>query len=150
MATVKYPVPVFHFTVSYGGSNVDFTEVSGLSISVNEITYRGGASPNKLPLKMAGLPTINNISLKKGMFKADEELYNWFSQGVVNQDPNSIDRRDLTIHLMDPAGNIVATWNIKAAWPLKYDGPSLNSTGNDVAVESVELAHEGIEQIIQA
>ncbi len=144
MATAKYPIPVFHFTVSYGGNNVDFTECSGLSLTLKDIPYRGGANKSFLPLKMPGLPEIQNITLKKGIFPGDSELSKWFTS-VQYTDPNLVDRRDITIQLMNAAHQPVVVWKVKNAWPSKLDGPSLNSTGGDVAVESVELCHEGLE-----
>lgn len=143
MATAKYPIPVFHFTVSYGGNNVDFTECSGLSLTLKNIDYRGGASKSFLPIKLPGLPEVQNITLKKGIFPGDSELKDWFSN-VQYTDPNEVDRRDITISLMNAAHQPVVVWKVKAAWPSKWEGPSLSATGGDVAVETVELCHEGL------
>jgi phage tail-like protein len=145
MATTKYPIPTFHFTVSYGGNNADFTEVSGLTRSVKNLDYRGGASKNFLPIRLPGLPEVQNITLKKGIFAQDSELYKWLSEGVENRNPNNVDRRDITISLMSADHLPVVVWTIRQAWPIKVDGPSLNSTGNEIAMETVELCHEGIE-----
>lgn len=146
MATVKYPVPVFHFTVGFGGDNADFTEVGGLSFSMQTIDYRGGASKNFLPIKLPGLPEVQNITLKKGIFQGDSELHQWLWSGVQYKNPNDVERKTLTITMMDASHQPIITWKIKDAWPSKYDGPGLNSTGNEIAVESIELVHEGIEQ----
>lgn len=144
MATAKYPIPVFHFTVNYGGENIDFTECSGLSLKLQNQAYRGGASKNFVPIQVPTLPEVQNISLKKGLFPADSEFWTWLKDSQ-NVNPNDVPRRDVTITLMAADHNPVAVWKIKAAWPSSWEGPSLNSTGNEIAMESVELVHEGID-----
>jgi phage tail-like protein len=144
MASTKYPIPVFHFTVNTGGENIDFTECSGLSYSLQTQNYRGGANKNFLPIKVPTLPEITNITLKKGLFQADSEFWSWLKD-CQNVNPNDVPRRDITISLLAADHNPVAVWKIKAAFPVKWDGPSLNSTGTEIAMESVELAHEGLE-----
>jgi len=140
MAT--YPIPVFHFSVSLGGgAPVGFSEVSGLSLEVQAIEYRDGLmSYTTLPLKRPGLKKAGNITLKKGMVATDNSFYTWLN----NSGQPGVDRRDLTITLLDDANNPVFVWSVTQAWPVKIEGPGLKATGNETAIESIEIAHEGL------
>lgn len=136
----QYPLPVFHFQVDWGGANGSFTEVSGLTISHQKIDYRGGLEPEYNVRTMPGIPELSNITMKRGVFAADNDFFDWINTVKLNE----IERRDLTISLLNGDHSPVQTWKVKNAWPLKIEGPTLNSTGNEVAIESMELAHEGI------
>lgn len=138
---MAYPLTVFHFSVSWGGDNIGFSEVSGLSQEVQAIEYRDGLmSGTTLPLKRPGLKKAGNITLKKGMVTANLELYNWLN----NSGQPNVERRDLVITLLNDEGAPVFIWSIAQAWPVKCEGPGLKASGNDIAIESVDLAHEGI------
>ncbi len=138
---VSYPVSAFHFQVEWGGSRVGFTEASGLSIDVQAIDYREGNSKNYQVTKMPGIPQFTNITLKRGILIADDEFSQWLSTIKLNQ----VERRDITISLLNENHEPIVTWDVLEAWPCKYEGPSLNSTGNEVAVETLELCHEGLQ-----
>lgn len=138
MATT-YPLPAFHFIVDWGGSNVGFTEVTGLTYEVQAIEYRAGDSPEFFVTKMPGIQKFNNITLKRGIFHGDNEFFDWLNTVKMN----TIERRDLTIKLLNEEHNPVMIWKVKQAFPVKLEGPSMKASGNEVAIESVELAHEG-------
>ena len=89
---------------------------------------------------MSGIPQYSNITLKRGIYRADNEFFQWLNTVKMN----NVDRRELTISLLDEEHNPVMVWKVKEAWPSKVEGPSLNSTGNEVAVESIDLSHEGL------
>lgn len=137
----SYPLPVFHFIVDWGGQRIGFTEVGGLTQEVQAIEYRDGSFPEYSSIKMHGLRKFNNITLKRGILKADNEFFKWLSTVKLNQ----VERRDLTIKLLDESHNPVMTWTVHRAFPVKVEGPSLKSTANEAAIESIELAHEGLE-----
>lgn len=139
MAT-NYPVPVFHFQVDWGATRVGFTEVSGLNIDVQPIDYREGSYLDYQVTKMPGIPKFNDITLKRGIMKADNELYQWLTTIKLNQ----VDRRDITISLLNEDHDPIIIWNVEQAWPCKLEGPSLKSTGNEVAIEGVTICHEGL------
>lgn len=137
----NYPIPVFHFSVSWGGDNVGFSEVSGLSQEITPIEYRDGLmTATTLPLKRPGLKKSGNITLKRGMVAQNNDLFTWFN----NSGQPNVERRDLVVTLLDDQGQPVFVWAITQAWPIKSEGPSLKATGNDISIESIELAHEGI------
>jgi phage tail-like protein len=135
-----YPLPNFHFQVDWGGSRVGFSEVSGLNIEFDAIEYREGNSPVYHANKMPGIQKYTNIVLKRGIIKGDNDFFKWIQTIKMND----VERRDLTISLLDEEHNPAVVWKVKNAWPVKYTGPVLNALGHEVAVETLELAHEGI------
>lgn len=135
-----YPIPVFHFKVEWGGKNVGFSEVSGLTQEVQMIEYRDGNSPDYSTIKMPGLHKYNNVTLKRGIAKSDNEFFNWLNTIKLN----TVERRDLTISLLNESHEPVMVWKARNAFPVKVEGPGLKASGNEVAVESIEIAHEGI------
>lgn len=135
-----YPLPKFHFQVEWAGSKVGFTECSGLDVETEIIEYRDGASPEYSKRKMPGMQKFSNITLKRGVFASDNEFYNWWNTVSLN----TIDRRDLTISLLNEAHEPVVVWKIKNAWPTKIQSTDLKADGNEVAIETMELAHEGL------
>lgn len=118
---------------------VGFTEVSGLGISIDVIEYRNGAEPNTVR-KIPGLAKFSNITLRRGVI-GDPSLFRWI-EGVVRAQPQRVDVR---IDLLDESRTPVIRWIARRAWPCKWDAPALKAEGSDVAIESIELCHEGIE-----
>jgi phage tail-like protein len=136
----QYPLPVFHFQVEWGGTNIGFSEVSGLNIETQLIEYRDGASPEYSSIKMPGIPKYGNITLKRGIVPDDNEFFDWLNTTSLNK----VERRDLTISLLNEAHEPVMSWKAKNAFPVKIEGAGLKATGNEVAIESIEVAHEGL------
>ena len=135
-----YPIPKFHFQVEWGGAKIGFTEVSGLEVETEVIEYRDGASPEYNKLKMPGMQKYANITLKRGTFVADNEMYAWWNTVKLN----TIERRDITISLLNEEHEPVVVWKVKNAWPTKVQSTDLKSDGNEVAIETMELVHEGL------
>jgi phage tail-like protein len=135
-----YPLPAFHFVVDWGGTKVGFSEVTGLNIEVQVIEYRDGFSPEYSMRKMPGIPKFGNITMKRGVFKQDNEYFTWLNTVKLN----TVERRDLTISLLDENHAPVMVWKAKNAFPVKIEGPGLKASGNEVAIESMEVAHEGL------
>ena len=136
----QYPLPKFHFRVEWGGTRIGFTEVTGLEVSTDVIEYRDGASPDYSKIKMPGMQKFGNITLKRGIFKSDNEYYNWWNTHALN----TIERRDITISLLNESHEPVVVWKIKNAWPVKVQSTDLKGDGNEVGVETIEIAHEGL------
>jgi phage tail-like protein len=136
-----YPLPVFHFTVQWGGTRIGFSEVSGLTQENQAIEYRDGDFKEYSSIKMPGLRKFNNISMKRGIVKSDNEFFKWLSTVKLN----TVERRDLVISLLNEEHNPVMVWKVQNAFPVKVEGPGLKATGNEVAIESIEIAHEGLE-----
>ncbi len=137
---MSYPLSKFHFSVEWGGTKIGFTEVSGLDVETELIEYRQGASPEYSKIKMPGLQKFSNITLKRGTFATDNEFYDWYN--TINL--NKVDRKDITISLLNEEHEPVVSWKVKNAWPLKVQSTDLKADGNEVAIETMEIVHEGL------
>ena len=135
----NYPLPKFHFLVDWAGARIGFTEVTGLTLETEVIEYREGNSPEYNKIKMPGLRKFGNITLKRGTFAGDNDYYKWFDTVKLN----TIERRNITITLLNEEHQPVVTWKVKSAWPVKVQSPDLKSDANEAAIESIEIAHEG-------
>ncbi|AJC67601.1 MULTISPECIES: phage tail protein [Dickeya] len=145
-SSTVWPMPKFHFEVKWDGGAgasmvASFQEITGLDIEAQIIEYRAGNSPVFSTIKMPGIIKSGNVTLKKGIFVKDNNFYDWFSKIKMN----TIARTAVTINLLDESGSPAMTWKLKNAWPTKISGTDLKSDGNEVAVETIELAHEGLE-----
>ena len=136
----NYPLVKFHFQVEWGGTKIGFTEVSGLDVETEVVEYRDGASPEYSKIKMPGMQKFSNITLKRGTFKSDNEYFKWWNTVKLN----TIERRDITISLLNEEHAPVITWKVKNAWPSKIQSTDLKAEGNEVAIESMEIVHEGL------
>lgn len=136
----QYPIPKFHFQVEWGGAKIGFTEVTGLEVSHEVIEYRDGASREYHKIKMPGMQKFSNVTLKRGTFQGDNDFYNWWNTVALN----TIERRDVTVSLLNENHEPVVVWKIKNAWPVKVQSTDLKADGNEVAIETLELAHEGL------
>jgi len=135
------PYRGFNFRLEVDGLTIaSFSEASGLIAEGDPVDYREGADMVNSVRKLAGLRKYQNIVLKRG-YTQNKELWAWY-RNIANGDP---DRRNGAIVLMDEAHKDVLRWNFRNAWLNKVEGPSFNATGNEVAMESIELVHEGVD-----
>ena len=144
MATGDIPDPFgnYNFLVEIDGiTRAAFQECSGFDSTIDIIEHREGGE-NTTPRKLPGMTKYSNLTLKWGITD-DMELYNWHKETVQGQ----LQRKNGSIVLLDRQRQEVARWNFVRAWPMKYDGPDLNAEGNDVSIEMIELAHEGVERV---
>lgn len=135
-----WPLPKFYFQVKWDSEVILFQEVSGLDVEAQGIEYRSGDSSVFSTIKMPGLKKYANITMKKGIFKSDNKFWDWFNQIKMN----TIKRVPVTISLLDEEGNPTMVWTLTNAWPTKITGTDLKADGNEVAIESIEVAHEGL------
>ncbi|HVU99498.1 MAG TPA: phage tail protein [Puia sp.] len=146
--TKTYPLPKFHFEVDWGGTRIGFTEVSGLDFETEVIQYREGHYKLYHKTMQPGLTKYTNITLKRGTFLGDYEMYNlWLNTFLfqeADQSPAKKYRRDITIKLLDETHKAVITWTVANAWPTKVQSTDLKADANEVAIETMELAHEGL------
>ncbi len=135
---IAWPLPKFAFSVTIDGAACAFQEVSGLDTQAQTIAYRSGESTAFSTIKMPGIKQTGNVTLKKGLLSKDTALLAWFNQSTMNV----VKRQTLVIALLDQAGRPTMTWTLANAWPTKITGTDLKSDGNEVAVESIEVAYE--------
>ncbi len=142
-----YPVPQFRFDVEIDDvGEVSFQEVSGLDMEVQSIDYRAGDSPNDSVLKIPGMNVYSNVSFKRGVYKDDNKLYEWFNEVRDNYNGPEHEevKKDIHINLRSDQDEIVMTWTLTNAFPVKLTGTSLNAQANELAIETLEVTHEGI------
>ncbi len=120
-----------------------FSEVSGLDASIDVVDYRAGDAKGNTDRKLPGLNKFTNITLKRGITQ-DGSLWNWFKSGLTG----NVTRADLTITLLDQAEYPVILWKVHNAWPCRWVGPLLAAKCSDVAIETLEICHEGLELTI--
>ncbi|MFC0351334.1 phage tail protein [Undibacterium danionis] len=135
-----WPLPKFYFKVEWDKNEMSFQEVSGLDVQSEEIKYRHGNSPVFSVIKMPGMKKYGNITMKKGVFKGDNKFWDWLNQIKLN----TIKRVPVTISLLDETGKATMVWTLTNAWPTKISSTDLKSEGNEVAIESIEIVHEGL------
>jgi phage tail-like protein len=135
-----WPIPKFHFQVKWDAEVMLFQEVSGLDTETQPIEYRHGDSKEFTTIKMPGIKKFGNITMKKGVFKSDNKFWDWYNQIKMN----TVKRIPVTISLLDETGAPTMVWTLTNAWPTKITGTDLKSDGNEVAIESIEIAHEGL------
>jgi phage tail-like protein len=131
----------FNFLVEIEGETVaGFSEADLPEGRIEAVAYREGSDRTSAARLLPGRVTYGPLVLRRG-FAGDPALFQWWlaiAQG-------NLDRRNVSVLLLDERRQEVARWNLSRAWPTKWDGPSLNALGNEVAIETLELAHEGIE-----
>jgi phage tail-like protein len=136
------PYRNFNFVVEIDGiKQAGFSDCSGFGASTDPIEYREGGK-NTTTHKLPGQTKFTNIVLKWGLTDS-RELYKWYndvSKGKVRRANGSI-----VVYDVDGITEKVR-WNFFNAWPAKWDGPDFSAKGNDIAIETLELAHEGIER----
>ena len=137
----KDPFHVFNFRVEIQGTSVaGFREVSGLSFTADPVEYRDGTDIPLHTRKQPGLRKFPNLVLRRGATD-NKELWTWYLN-VLNGVP---DRRDGSIVLQDEQHRDVLRWEFSAGWICKWEGPAMNATTNDVAIEAVEICVERVE-----
>lgn len=141
VGTRKDPYRTYNFLVEIDGiTRAGFRECSGADTSNDAIDYREGdelLTTRKVP----GLTKYTNITLKWGMTD-DHELWDWRKKAMEGK----VERKNGSIILLDDTGSEKVRWNFRNAWPTKWTGPSFNATGNDIAIETLEIVHEGLDR----
>lgn len=137
----QYPAPAYHFLVEWGGTRIGFLEVSGLNILANVTESRSGASPMQTATKAPGQLIYSNIILKREIEKSDNDFFDWINTIRLNK----VERRDIVISLLNEVHEPIIRWKVRNAFPVRLSGPVLNANSSDVAIEELEIAHEGFE-----
>ena len=140
------PYPAGNFEITVFGISDDgkavkgsFSEISGLGVDISVIEYRTG-SEDITTRKLAGLKKFSNLVLKRGVI-GDATFWNWLAAAMNGQ----VIRADGTIALLDEKRQPVVIWKFHRGWPCKWTGPDLVASSNDVAIEALEICHEGLE-----
>lgn len=137
-----YPHGKFRYKVEIDGLEAGgFSEASGFDASIDVMEYREGDMV-QTPMKIPGLKKYGNITLKQGV--ADSMvMYEWMIAGVEGE----VERKTITITILDATETAAASWQVINAWPTKYTAPDFNATSSEIAIESIEIAHEGMTRV---
>jgi phage tail-like protein len=140
------PYGGFNFEITISGISDDgravsgsFAEVSGLEVTLDVIEYRNGSDDIRFR-KIPGLKKFTNITLKKGV-TGDLEFWNW----IVAAMNGRVTRTEGSIVLLDEDKQEVMRWNFVRGWPCKWTGPGLNAAKSEIAMETLEICHEGLQ-----
>lgn len=137
--TITPPLSSLYFEVSWDGSTVAFSEVSGLMAEAEVIEYRAGDDQTGTVQKVPGLRKAGNVTLKRALSSSsDTGMFDWYNSIQAG----GVDRREVTVTLMNEEQNAAMNWVLSRAWPVKIEGAGLNATGNEIAIESLEFACE--------
>ena len=137
---MNYPLPRNRFVVEWGGTRVGFSEVGGLAIEAEAPAFRDGASTGNRDVTMPGLLRFPRLVLKRSVRKSDNEFYGWIS--TIEFD--AVERRDITVSLLDGGNSPVVLWKFRNAFPVKLEYSPLESDNSGPMMEILELAHEGM------
>ena len=131
------PYAKFRYKVEIDGLEAGgFSEASGFDASIDVIDMV------QTPMKLPGLKKYGNITLKQGV--ADSMvMYEWMIAGVEGE----VERKTITITILDETETATASWQVINAWPAKYTAPDFNALTSEIAIESIEIAHEGMTRV---
>lgn len=136
---MENPLLQYNFLLEIEGTSVaGFTEVSGINMETDVVEYREG-SETATVRKLPGLRKYGNITLKRG-FTTNEELWQW-RKTVID---GLTERKSGVIVMLNEAREPTLRWEFSQGWISKYEGPALNATANEVAIESIEIAVEDV------
>jgi phage tail-like protein len=140
-ASRRDPFKNYSFLVEIDGiASSAFKSVSGLVAEAEVIEYREGSDPLSSSRKLPGRVAYPNVRLSRGL-TTSRDLWDWW-RTVVD---GSLERRNVSITLLDDTRTPVLRWLLRNAWIAKFEAPDLDASANEVAIETIELAHEGLE-----
>ncbi len=142
-----YPLPVYNYKVTINSTTLGFSEISGLSVEYEPVTYKHGMSFCMGAKIIRGMHQPIRLTMKKGVFKNQDGaagfLATWFQDAYDNAKQFQNAKKDILIDLCDESGTPLVRWNVQGALPVKLDAPAFSAESNDVAIESMELvAHD--------
>jgi phage tail-like protein len=137
------PYAGFNFRMEIDGVEVaGFKEISGLEMSTEVVEYAEGDTDNSWIKKIPGRTNFSNVTFKRGIVEGIE-LWEWCN--TINDYPREIERKSITINLLDNAGEPQKTYTIYEAWPCRYKSADLDAGADDLAMEEIEFVYENFE-----
>jgi len=135
----KDPYRTYHFIVEIDGiTRAGFRECFGLDSTQEPIDYREG-NEGLTARRLPGLVKYSNIVLKAGITD-DAQLWDWRKKAIDGK----VELKNGSIILLNDAGEEKLRWNFVNGWPTRWAGPTFNATSNEVAIETLEIVHEGV------
>lgn len=139
----KVPQSSFYFKVEIDRDQLSFQEVSGLEMEM-EIEEISEGGENTFKHRLPKAVKFNNLVLKRGFIKKDNQLVDWFKNSLEAAFEGHMRKKPILIHLLDEKGKEVLSWNVVNAYPVKWSMSNLNSQNSELAIESVEFAYQSL------
>ena len=136
----KYPISVFRYQATVGGTEIFFSEISGLSLEYETTEYKEAGSTGVTTIQVSGQRTAPTLTLKRGLFKNGLDLYKWFNETHTDD----FTKKEVVISLLDNNNGIIMTWTVANCLPMKFEGPGLDATSNEVSFQTIELKGDSI------
>lgn len=129
-----------HFSVQWGGEHLGFMEVSGLGVELDVLPHRVGSSADNSATWVPGQKLYPPVVLRRGIVPGDNGFFEWINSAQFH----TVERRDITIELLNERHEPVVVWKLRNAFPSRLDYAPLQAQGSELAVESLTLVHEGL------
>jgi phage tail-like protein len=143
-----YPLPVYNYRVTILNGDdtlvLGFSEVSGLSVEYEPVTYKHGLSFAMGTKIIPGMRQPITLTLKRGIAKSGDALHSWIHDTYTDPFYTSA-KRDILIDLCDEAGTPIVRWTVQGTLPVKLEVPTFDANSNDVAIETMELVAHGLQ-----
>ena len=133
-------MPQYYFRVTWGSTEIQFAEISGLDTEIQIVEYRHGDTKTFYPIKMPGIGKVNTVTMKRGVFVGDNTYWNWFSAIKLN----TIARVTVKIQLLNENGQATMSWTLRNAWPTKITSTGMKSDDNAAAIDQLDVAFESM------
>jgi phage tail-like protein len=136
----NYPITAFRYMAKIGDAEIAFSEISGLNIGYEASEYKEATANGVVTTQVVGQRDVPTITMKRGLFEKSLELYDWLN-GMHTDD---FTKKDIIISLLNNTNNAVMTWTIANAFPMKFEGPSLDAKSNDISFQSLEVKGDSL------
>ncbi len=140
---VSYPLPAYNYRVTVEGSTMGFSEVSGLNVEYETVTYKHGMSFAMGARIIPGMRQPTRLTMKKGIVKGKGFFADWIQKAY--SDPFTLAKKDIVVDLCDETGKPVVRWKVQGALPVKLSAPTFDAKSNEVAIETLELVAHNIQ-----
>ena len=140
-----YPLPAYNYKVSFDGTNISFSQVSGLAMTFETSTYKESPIEDirgPVTMRMPGQHADVTLTLQKGIVRGQSvsSLFTWINSIKTN----IVQKKDVRIELLDEEGVAVIRWTVRNAFPTSLEAPTFDASTNDVAIESLQLMADSI------
>lgn len=138
-----YPLPVYNYRVTLGSLSLGVSEISGLSVEYEPVTYKHGLSFVMGAKIIPGMRQPVKLTMKRGIVKRGETFYRWLRDTYA--DPSTSTRQDILIDLCDETGVAIVRWKVQGAMPIKIAAPTFDANSNEVAIETIEVIAQDLQ-----
>lgn len=136
----NYPISSFRYKATIGGDEINFSEISGLTLEYETTEYKEASSTGVKTIQVAGQRNAPSLTLKRGLFEKSLQLYDWFNS--IHTD--NFTKKDVIISMLNNTNAVVMTWTVANAFPTKFEGPSLDASSNEVSFQSIDIKGDSI------